>query len=111
MDSHPSFKFTKFLAEPPKKIETTIYRSLAEMPPARMDDSVKEVFKLTWNNIHFDWESLEIFINDRQKTFRKVEYTVEMKCSAGTPVLSIYHAGYKQSMKDVDLEFYETADI
>lgn len=110
VDCHPSFKFTKFLAEPPEKIVTTIYRSLAEAPPARKDNSVEKIFDLTWN-IQVDWESLDVFVNDRQKVFKKLEYTVEMKCSAGTTVFYIYHAGYKQASKNVALKVYETADI
>lgn len=107
VDCHPSFKFTKFLSKPQEKIETAIYMSRAEEPPARQDDSVKEIFKLTWN-IQVDWESLPLFVNDQQETFRKLEFTVEMKCSGGTTVFSIYHAGYKQASKNVDLEIYET---
>lgn len=110
VDRHPSFNFTKFLSEPPKQIETDIFMSLAEVPPARKDESVRKVFKLTWD-IQFDWESLDVFVNDEGKTFRKLEYTVEMKCSAGATVFSIYHGGYKQAGKNVALEVYDTADV
>ncbi|KAK7721306.1 hypothetical protein SLS64_001602 [Diaporthe eres] len=110
VDRHPSFTFTKYLTEPPEKIETTIYMSLAEVPPARKDDTVREVFKLTWD-IQIDWDSLEVFVNDQQKSFRKLEYTVEMKSSAGATVFSIYHGGYKQAGRNVALKVYNTADI
>lgn len=110
VDCHPSFKFTKFLSEPPKKIETDIYKSLSDNPPKRQDDSVIKEYKLTWK-AQVDWEALDVFVNDQGKTFRKLEYTVEMKCSAGTTVFYIYHGGYKQASKNVVLEFYETADI
>lgn len=109
-DRHPWFKFKKYLAEPPEKIETIIYMCLEEIPPARRDDSVKEVFKLTWD-VQVDWESLETFVNDRQKSFKILEYTVEMKCSAGATIFSIYHDGYKQAGRNVALEIYDTADI
>lgn len=84
--------------------------SLADEPPARRDDSVREVFKLKWDT-QVDWESLPVFVNDQQKTFRKLEYEVRMNCTAGVTVFSIYHAGYKQAGKNVSLEIYETADI
>lgn len=87
-----------------------IYMSLEEVPPTRKDASVREVFKLTWD-LQVDWDSLEVFVNDQQKTFRKLEYTVEMKCSAGATVFSIYHGGYKQAGRNVALKVYNTADV
>lgn len=110
VDRHPSFTFTKYLTEPPEKIETTIYMSLAEDPPTRKDDSVREVFKLTWD-IQVDYDSLEVFVNDQQKTFRKLEYTVEMKSSAGATIFSIYHGGYKQASRNVSLKVYKNSDV
>lgn len=110
VDRNPRIKFTKFLAEPPKKIESAIYVSLADVPPDRKDESVREAFRLTWD-MQIDWESLPLFINNQQKTFRKLEYEVEMKCSAGATSFAIYHGGYKQVGRNVDLTVYETADV
>lgn len=83
--------------------------SQADVPPARRDDSVKEIFKLKWDNqIH--WDSLPTFVNDQQKTYRKLEYDIRMKCTAGVTEFFIYHGGYKQAGKNVSLEVYENAD-
>lgn len=106
---HRSFKFTKFLSKPPEKIETYIYKSHSDPPPKRQDDSVIKEYKLTWRT-HLDWESLDFF-DDQKETFRKLEYEVQMECSAGPTVFSIYHGGRKQASKHVTLEVYETADI
>lgn len=57
------------------------------------------------------WDSLEVFINDHQKTFRKLEYTVEMKCSAGATAFSIYHGGRRQASKNVALKFHNSEDV
>lgn len=91
-------------------METTIYASSAAVPPARRGDSVKEIFKLKWD-IRINWESLPTFVNDQGKTFRKLEYEVRMKCSAGVSEFSVYHGGYKQAAKSISLEVYENSDI
>lgn len=108
MDRHPSFPFTKLLSELPEKIETTIYMSLAAEPPERKDNSVREVFKLTWD-IQVDWDLLQPLEED--ESFKRLQYTVQMKCNAGATAFSIYHGGYKQAGKNVSLEVLETGDI
>lgn len=88
---------------------TIIYKSLAEAPPARKDDSVVRDTEITWD-IQVDWESLEIFVNRKGKTYRKLEYTVEMKCTAGATAFSVHHGGYRQASRHVALKFHESAD-
>lgn len=102
-------KFTKYLDELPDKIVTIIYKSLAEAPPEHKDDSVVKATEITWD-IQVDWGSLEVFVNSKNKIFRKLEYTVEMKCTAGATAFSIHHGGYRQASKNVALKFHESAD-
>lgn len=104
-----SIKLTKYLDELPPKIVTTIYKSLADRPPARKDDTVVMATEITWD-IEVDWGSLETFVNNQGKTFRKLEYTVEMKCSAGATEFNVYHDGYRQANKNVALKFGDSAD-
>ncbi|KAI7782498.1 actin-like atpase domain-containing protein [Diaporthe eres] len=99
--------FTRFLEETSDKtvsIVTKIYKSQADQPSRRLDESVTTATELTWN-IQVNWDSLETFENEVGKRYKKLEYTVEMEYSAGATAFSIYHRGRKQAAKNVSLKF------
>lgn len=83
-----------------------IHKSLTDQPSQRLDESVMKATEIVWQNIQVDWNSLETFQNERNKTFKKLKYNIEMDCSAGATVFSIYHGGRKQAAKNVSLKFF-----
>ncbi|KAK7748771.1 hypothetical protein SLS53_000795 [Cytospora paraplurivora] len=104
------YDFFKHLEEAPETLETTIYVSKAENPPTRRDESVKVYCKVTWD-INIDWDSLPIYHNTHGKEYRRLDYTVSMKCDGGSSVFSILHNGRRQAAKNVSVEVYENSDI
>ncbi|ROW13226.1 hypothetical protein VPNG_04861 [Cytospora leucostoma] len=104
------YEFFKHLEEEPKTLETIIYVSKAENPPTRRDESVKVYCKVTWD-INIDWDSLAIYQNTHGKKYRRLDYTVSMKCDGGSSVFSILHNGRRQAAKNVSVEVYENSDI
>lgn len=101
-----SIPLTKYPEQLSEKIIINIYTSVDDIPSNRKDESVTKIAEITWN-VEVDWDSLETFENDLEKSFKTLEYNVEMKRSAGATAFSIYHRGRKQASKDVALKLYD----
>lgn len=110
-DGHPAnYEFFKLREEAPETLITTIYVSKAENPPTRRDESVKVYCKITWD-INIDWDSLPIYRNTHGKEYRRLDYTVSMKCDGGSSDCFILHNRRRQATKNVSVEVYENSDI
>lgn len=75
-----------------------------EQPPDRQTSSVKKLCDIE-NNLDVAFRSLSDWTNSEGKTFKKLEYDVEMVPSGATLDVSVYIDGRKQRSTDTAIRF------
>lgn len=94
----------------PDALSSVVWMCKASPPPSRKDDSVTKHSELKWA-AKIDWSKLpqRHFRDDEE--FYELEFQAEMKCSSGVTDLAILHKGRRQATRNVQVEYFDKADV
>ncbi|KAJ4418730.1 hypothetical protein N0V82_005403 [Gnomoniopsis sp. IMI 355080] len=96
--------------EIPDSLSTTLWMCRTSPPPSRKEKSVVKYSEMKWTaNIH--WSKLPKRYNTVNDEFYEVEFQAVMQCSSGVTDLAVLHKGRKQATKNVQVEFFDRADL
>ncbi|KAJ4396182.1 hypothetical protein N0V93_000401 [Gnomoniopsis smithogilvyi] len=94
----------------PDSQSTTIWMCKTSPPPSRMDESVVKYSEMKWtSNIY--WNRLPQFHNREGKPFYELNFQAVMQRSSGFTDLAIMRNGKRQATKNVQVEFFDKADL
>lgn len=79
-------------------------------PPLRKDESVVKHSEMKWS-AKIDWSRLPQHYNEAEEVFYRLEYQAELKCSAGVADLALLHKGKRQATRNVQVEYFDKADV
>lgn len=79
-------------------------------PPSRKDGSVVKYSDMRWTT-KIQWDKLPQRENQDGKRFYELEFQAVMQRSSGFTDISILRNGKKQAAKNVEVEFFDKADV
>lgn len=94
----------------PESLSTTIFMCRKSPPPSRKDDSVVAYSEMTWTT-RIQWDKLPQIQNRDGKMFYELEFHTVMQRSSGFTDIAVMRNGKKQAAKNVEVEFFDKADV
>lgn len=79
-------------------------------PPSRKDDSVVKYSDMKWAT-KIQWDKLPQRENQNGKRFYELEFQAVMQRSSGFTEMYIMRNGKKQAAKNVEVEFFDKANV
>lgn len=96
--------------EIPESLSTTLWMCRTSPPPSRKDHSVVKYSEVNWT-ANIKWGTLPKRFNTQNDEFYELEFQAVMQCSSGVTDLAIMHKGKRQATKNVQVEFFDKADL
>lgn len=94
----------------PESLSTTILMCKESPPPSRKDNSVVTYSEMNWTT-KIQWDKLPQRQNQNGKMFYELEFQTVMQRSSGFTDISVLRNGRKQAAKNVEVEFFDKADV